>query len=67
MEVLSSELKTVEKNVEELRDEMHAFNAVLNKGKGVVLVLLVLGGVIGWIASLGSHITQMWPFAGPLK
>ena len=67
MEVLASELETVEESVKALRDEMHSLNAILNKGKGVVLVLLVLGGFIGWIASLGSHITQMWPFAGPLK
>ena len=48
-------MKAMRKQVEELANAS-------SRVKGGIFVVLLIGGIIGWLTTLGSTIVKVWPF-----
>lgn len=55
-------LLNMEHDVEDIKKHVDELITASSRVKGAIFVVLMLGGVIGWLTTLGSTVAKIWPF-----
>lgn len=58
IDAIAAKVDRIEKVQNEVREELNEVRDQANKWKGAFIVILALGGILGWIASVGSAISK---------
>lgn len=57
---LNENLKYLKSDMEGLRRDISEVHEMANRWKGGLIVVVGLGGVVGWLLSVGSNISKLW-------
>jgi hypothetical protein len=62
LENLEEKINDLHKALDEIRKSIDEINSASARVKGGIFVVLLIGGFVGWLTTLGSTIAKVWPF-----
>lgn len=59
---IEERLQTMDDDIKDIIKSVNELNTASARVKGGIFVVLLIGGIIGWLTTLGSTIVKVWPF-----
>lgn len=59
---IEAQLVNMDRDLKEISKQVKELNTASARVKGGIFVVLLIGGIIGWLTTLGSTIVKVWPF-----
>jgi hypothetical protein len=59
---IERDISEINKTILDMQKDMRDINSASARVKGGIFVVLLIGGVIGWLTTLGSTLVRIWPF-----
>lgn len=57
---LEAEMKNVRSDVSDIKDSLKALEIIAQRGGGAFHMILLIGGVMGWVAGMGTTLYALF-------
>jgi hypothetical protein len=54
--VLGAQIKAMQEDIKSMQEQVTNLSELANKWKGALIVILALGGIVGWASTFASNI-----------